>query len=169
MNKSSTGRSYDNEVSATLKHLRELEQSGKYLFHGSLKRIDTLEPRQPYSHRLPDGSPSVCASNDLDTAIFMALFRGSQNLIRGVATRCGYSHNNGERYFYATLPLIKAVRDVTAYIHVVHIEGFIKYKNNESELRATHPVIPVEIIPVTIRDFDHPVDEIPLENTVKQD
>lgn len=156
------GETIKNGESPTLKHLRQLEATGEYLFHGSLNPIDVIEPRQPFSDHKPDGGPSVCAATDLDTALFMALFRGAQNIVK-VPSRSGYRHTGNENYFYATAPLLQAVVGATAYVHVLPRTGFRLYRGNE--MRSASPVTPTEIVPVTIRDFDHPVHEVPLEET----
>jgi hypothetical protein len=54
--------------------LKELAETGKYLFHGSAtNNIALLEPRQAMSHGEPDGKPCIAASESVEPAVFMAV------------------------------------------------------------------------------------------------
>jgi hypothetical protein len=55
----------------------EILNTGEYLFHGSMEKVERLEPRQAYTIqdnvRIKDGEPAVWATDNIDVAIFMAI------------------------------------------------------------------------------------------------
>jgi hypothetical protein len=54
--------------------LRELEESGLYVFHGTNIDVEELEPRQAVDNNTgPDDKPGIHASQMADYAIFMAV------------------------------------------------------------------------------------------------
>lgn len=55
-------------------HLKELQATGKYVFHGSdSDEIAVLKPHQAYSHGKEDGEPAVFAADVIEPPIFMAV------------------------------------------------------------------------------------------------
>jgi hypothetical protein len=151
-----------NKESEALSHLRELQSTGLYLFHGSAEPIDMLEPRQAYSHGVADGEPAICAASDLDTAIFMALNSSARKalLSEGKSCQSGYNNNGDSFYFYATPNLIALIQNgVEGNIHVISKEGFRKY-HGEREMRSTSPVQPIDVVAVQSSDFRHEIHEL---------
>jgi hypothetical protein len=148
-----------NHESENLKRLRELERSGRCVFHGSGKEIDTLEPRQAVSRGEKDGDPAVCASVDVDTAIFMALTGSAkQEILLGKGScRSGYSRSNTGDRFYATDNISALLQSTIGYVHVLDKEGFVDYYEGH-ELRSENPVTPKEVISVSLRDFVYPIE-----------
>ena len=128
------------------------------MFHGTSETLAQLDPRQAYSHGEPDGEPAVCAAEDVDTAIFMALQRSALALIEnkdpGISS--GYSHRGDKYHFYASPPIVQAMLQACGYVHVLPRGQFHPYYG-EREMRSTSSVIPTEVIKVTMRDFPHVV------------
>jgi hypothetical protein len=158
--------------SAAFRHLKELERSGDYVFHGTSEPLGQLQPRQAYSHGKPDGVPAVCAASDVDTAIFMALQRCAVLALkeRGKLSQrssAGYSHHGDNCHFYGSPEIIQELLYTRGYVHVLPKDGFTRYYG-DLEVRSRESVIPVETIEVTIEDFPHFVhprtpDDTPLE------
>lgn len=81
------------ELVKELELLRELETTGKYLFHGTAAdNIDIFEPRQAMSHGKNDGAPCIAASEYVDPAVFMAIFSGR--------VTCGWNSTDTSFGFY---------------------------------------------------------------------
>ncbi len=55
--------------------LKALAETGSFVFHGSSRRLEELEPRQALNNGEPDGRPAVFAAPDegYELAVFMAL------------------------------------------------------------------------------------------------
>jgi hypothetical protein len=145
--------------SAAFRHLKELERSGGYVFHGTSEPLNQLDPRQAYSHGKPDGVPAVCAASDVDTAIFMALQRCAVLALKergqlGQRSSAGYSHHGENYHFYGSPEIVQELLSAHGYVHVLPKGGFISYYGNR-EVRSAESVIPVETIEVTLADFFH--------------
>src|SRR3989344_8234401 len=66
--------SQDNVESSERQRLRELEETGLYVFHGTKAEAEELEPRQAVDTITgPDDDPGIHASQVADYAIFMAV------------------------------------------------------------------------------------------------
>jgi hypothetical protein len=156
--------------SDTFRHLKELERSGDYVFHGTSEPLSRLDPRQAYSHGKPDGTPAVCAASDVDTAIFMALQRCAVLALQergqlGQRSSAGYS-NHGENYhFYGSPEIVQELLSAHGYVHVLPKDGFTSYYGDR-EVRSAEPVTPVETIEVTFMDFPHFVHPRTPEDTI---
>ena len=143
--------------------LLELERSGQYVFHGSARSIETLEPRQgrDFSERTgrmePDGAPAVAATEHADVAIFRALVNPEQ--FPGSGYGSGFGVADGKHHFEATQEVLDGIKDKAGYVHVLLKRGFQPVRG---EWRAEEPVRPESIVRVTADDL--PIDEIALKN-----
>ena len=142
------------DISTTYKQLKELELSNKYVFHGSIKQLSILEIKQPFNHGEKDGDPAVCATTNIDTALFMAIYRGAQQLITE-KSRSGY----GDSY-YATKNVLDLVPKINGYIYVLPRGSFEKYK--KEEYRSQSSIKPELVITVGAKDFPYKVNLVEL-------
>ena len=134
--------------------LQELERQGKYVFHGSGKRLEQLEPRQAYTtvdgQSIKDGEPAIHASELIDYAIFMALI--DVHWREGCRASCSY--DNEKLTFAAnsfTLGLITCM--TVGFVHVLEKQDF--EHRIGIEWRCYSNVQPVAIIEVVIDDFQN--------------
>lgn len=139
-------------------HLRELEESGKYVFHGSGNEIEKFEPRQAYNFRdekfTPDGDPAIWASPHFRYALFMAVVSDA-NCPDGFHSGAG--SRTGELQFRATQKTLDQLRpDSKGYVYVFNKSEFTKRDENEYFSKMTRE--PVERIVVRYSDFDMPVE-----------
>lgn len=132
--------------SESLRRLKELETTGKFVFHGSDHVIYKLEPRQAFNAGAPDGKPAVCASKTIDIALFCAIFKGHKT--EGWS---GWSAYSGDK-FYADSEMYKAAETGKGYVHVMLLADFEEFAGR-GEMRATHPITPIEVIEVNRQDF----------------
>lgn len=139
--------------------LKNLEETGKYVFHGSPDRLESLEPRQAYNHvkredgeydAIPDGKPAVFASPNVDTAIFMAVV-SRKNAPLG--KRSGFSaDNHGNFEFRATKDTMDQIGEgANGFVHVFEKNKFEFMNHNESV--AYEAVSPVKVIEVKKEDL----------------
>lgn len=132
-----------------------LEKEGKYLFHGSGYKLDTLEPRQAHNspnigEKIPDGEPAVFASELSNIAIFMAVI-SKPNAPRNL--RSGFSGGvGGNVKFRATQATIDQIKNAKGYVHVFDRDNFHK-RDETGEWISVKPVQPVEIIEVSEKDL----------------
>ena len=133
-----------------LRRLKELEATGKYVFHGSDHIIAELEPRQAENNRQPDGEPAVCASKTIDLALFRAIFNAHG--VKNISATSGWNGNN----FYADQVLHDTALTAPGYVHVLAAEDFTQFPGR-NEWRCTHHVKPLEVIEVSRPDFTIPV------------
>lgn len=129
--------------------LKKLED-GKYLFHGSNKKINALEPRQAYDwssgKKQKDGTPAVFATDNLDRAIFMALLRDIPGM-------------HGSEYRVGKYILHINKRKEEELSKISNINGFVmvlprdKFKKSGADYRAETEIKPDFIIKVTKKDL----------------
>jgi hypothetical protein len=134
--------------------LRVLEYSQQWLFHGSGVRIARLEPRQastfdPAQHKMvPDGDPAVCATPSIDVAVFRALTT-SGPASAAKPHRTGFGANqDGSLILEANTAVHEALRDVTAWLHILDRRGF--EGRDAQEWRSPQAVAPVCAVAVTL-------------------
>lgn len=137
-----------------LAYLKQLEKTGKYVFHGSIKKFDILEPRQAHHKGRPDGDPGVCATDNIDIAIFMAIYRGSQFLVTP-PSKAGYDGCD----YYATKNVLDAAGAATGYVYLLPKKSFRPFRG---EMRSRKKAVPIDVIEVTAADFPYSVREITL-------
>jgi len=135
--------------------LFDLEREGKYLFHGSGFKLDTLEPRQAHNfptpgEKIPDGELAVFASELSNVAIFMAVI-SKPNTPRGF--RSGFSGKGDSDVEYrVTKETMDQIKNAKGYVHVFDRDNFQR-RGKSSEWISTKSVQPIEIIEVSEKDL----------------
>ena len=147
-----------NNMSESLERakLRELENEGRWVFHGSGSKIKEFEPRQAYNYptnsqegRIPDGKPAVFASVSADIAIFMALI--NELNVPG-RLRSGFGlDSNGKITFKATKETIEQLHNSTGYVYVFDKKKFSPRSPIES--LSYESVVPDDVVMVTEKDL----------------
>lgn len=137
--------------------LRELENEGKWVFHGSGLKIEKLEPHQAYNYptnseegKTPDDKPAVFASPSVDVAIFMAVVN---ELNAPGGFRSGFSTPRGGKgfEFRATKETMDQIHGATGYIYVFDKTKFISRSSGESMSYTS--VTPDNVVIVTENDL----------------
>lgn len=141
-------------MSHVLTQLRALEESGKYLFHGSGAVIEKFEPRQAFNYKdgvqIPDGLPAIFASPILDCAIFRALF-SKANFPQGSYSAWSWD-TSGVIIFKATKKSLAELRDdMQGHIYVFDRADFTK--KNMADWICHEQIVPVMAFIVTRLDF----------------
>ncbi len=148
--------------------LKNLEKTGRYVFHGSPFKIDKFEPRQAFQsikkddgeyEKIPDGDPAVFTSPFADTAIFMAVV-SKQNAPRGIYSGFSADSRLNSVKFHATQETMDQINDEAfGYVYVFEKEKFKERNFNEAvSLEEVEPTMYIEVtkkdLPeVTIKDF----------------
>ncbi|MFH0874208.1 MAG: hypothetical protein V1846_05225 [Candidatus Komeilibacteria bacterium] len=150
------------EISEVKKHLKELEISGDYVFHGSPFLLDELEPRQAFKtpdlrqqDSVPDGDPCVAATPYADLSIFRSLVNG-KNITIPHSSSFGINGPDGkEQLRLAVSPnVLPQLEGKKGYVYVLSRKDFISYEDEQGmEWRAHEKVNPIEVIEVTARDL----------------
>ena len=141
----------ENGLQSPAEALKTLENSGKYVFHGSGSKLDTLEPRQAYSaHKdgvmKKDGDPAVCATTDSKISIFRSL---TGQKVKG--GRSGWRlDEKGKLIFYINTVISESMLNV-GYVHIFSKEDFVEY--SRCEYRTGKRISPQAIIEVTQNDL----------------
>jgi len=142
------------KYSENKKRLLELEESNKFVFHGSYSDLSMLHPKQGYNLNKntnvmeKDGDPAVFATNFSEIAIFRSLIN-KQN-IKGPS--CSYfGIKKGHLYFAATQNLINAAKNKTGKIYVLNKNKF--QPRNNIEVVSYQPVPPIEVVEVDFNDL----------------
>lgn len=140
--------------------LAALAQTKQFVFHGSPRKFDELEPRQSYNDGKPDGEPAISAGPDeaYELAIFMALIRSGEtrmNVPKG-GRRSSFSTQgarDGQWDFRANALALEDAKspDAIGYVHAFDKKDF--QPHTRYEWRAYHKVKPLLVVPVTARDF----------------
>lgn len=156
---------------SNIEHLREMEQTGNYLFHGSPESsIEILEPRQSTHTKssgeiIEDGNPAVSATPYLDLAVF-----------RGVVNKKNIRlpHTSGfglTRHLESITPqfdisneqaLAEAYNNKVGYVYVFNKSDFQPYSRinipdeKSMEWRSYTPVKPIEVLEVHSTDLIPP-------------
>lgn len=133
--------------------LKKLQQSGKYLFHGSsIGDIELMEPRQAMSFNAPHGEPAVCASEVIEPPIFMAVI--------GSKYAGGWGKKDGKsRYgFYILGSDLKRayVENWHGYVYVLGRDSFESFQG--WEWRSSSPVKPEMVVPVSLNDLPQDIE-----------
>lgn len=140
--------------------LSELERQGKYVFHGSGKRLEQLEPRQAYTtvdgQSVKDGVPAIHASELADYAIFMALI--DVNWQKGCRASCSY--DNEKLTFGANSFCLSLITPSTVGFVYVLLKSDFEHRIG-IEWRSYSKVEPVAIVAVVLDDFRNPITVVP--------
>lgn len=140
--------------------LQELERQGQYVFHGSGKRLEQLEPRQAFTtvddQSVEDGVPAIHASELVDYAIFMALI--DVNWKAGCRASCSY--DNEKLLFGANALCLSLITESTVgFVHVFHKSKF--EHRIGIEWRCYSVIEPIAIVEVVLDDFKHQITIMP--------
>lgn len=132
--------------------LRSLESSGKYVFHGSVKTVHILEPRQqmnfnPKQGKLAkDGTPAVCATPFVKIATFRALTSDE-----GGWTNFG--QRNGKIFIRSSPEALQwAKKNIDqGYVYVFSKRDFKRF--SFFEVRTQRAIAPLAVVRVTFHDL----------------
>lgn len=135
-----------------LTKLFELERHGSYVFHGSGRSHQQLEPRQAYTvvngQSVKDGEPAIFASELVDYAIFMALI--DVNWVSGCRASCSFE--NGRLIFCANqFTLEQLEKPIVGFVHVLEKRKFTQRSGIEWMSRSI--VKPSSVLQVRVDDF----------------
>jgi hypothetical protein len=147
-------------MSPEKKLLKNFEEEGRYVFHGSGEEIEILEPRQAYTHHeeieKADGEPAVFASSMVDYAILMALVN-ERNCPDGFRSIVGVSINEkGERYLRVRASqetLNQLDKNSYGWVYVFTKDSFTLRNEGGIEYVSTESVTPMHKIKVTKADL----------------
>lgn len=161
-----------------IEHLREMERTGNYLFHGSPDgTIETLEPRQSThtedsGETIEDGNPAVSATPYLDLAIFRGIVN-KKNINFPHKSGFGLTRNSEANTLLFDISdeqtLTEAFNNKTGFVYVFNRSEFQPYSRNNiaddasMEWRSYAPVKPIEVIEVYSKDLVPP-NQITLTN-----
>ncbi len=139
-------------------YLHSLESQGLYVFHGSPFDLGELEPQQAHQSvqqndgsfiEVPDGEPAVYATPNVDVAIFMSLFNGTNfsDIYSGF-----YPSLEGPHFWISQNAFDQLQKSsASGFIYVFNMEDFKPQSSLESV--SYNKVKPLEIIKVTIKDL----------------
>lgn len=158
-----------------IEHLREMERTGNYLFHGSPDgTIETLEPRQGTHTEdsgkiIEDGDPAVSATPYLDLAVFRGIVN-KKNIKFPHTSGFGLTRNSESNMLLFDISdeqtLTEAFNNKTGFVYVFNRSDFRPYSRNNiaddasMEWRSFAPVQPIEIIEIHSED-------LPTRNRIK--
>lgn len=142
------------QIGKNRERLLSLEKEGKYVFHGSLEVIQTLEPRQAYNRNKKtgkmekDGESAVFATPYADVAIFRALINS-----RGVSgeSESRFGINGGQLHFSATKNLLDGAKNKIGRVYVLDKQKFKDFEG--MQCRSTEINSPIEVIEVSFDDL----------------
>ena len=141
-------------IKSSRERLLSLEKEGKFVFHGSPVKTDTLEPRQPYNHddttgkMKKHGGPSISASPFAEIAIFRAIvhpndfdeFQGGMGV-----------DETGQLVFDASKKVLEKIKGKKGYVYVFLKSQFELF--SPMEMRSQTKMKPEEIVEVSYDDL----------------
>ncbi|MCF7865115.1 MAG: hypothetical protein K9M11_01230 [Candidatus Pacebacteria bacterium] len=151
--------------------LLQLEQEGKYVFHGSpIGTIEELEPRQ--SNHIPDlkeptktildGRPAVSATPYIELAIFRAIINNKNVHIEG-DWNSGFGVTDGVIDFRVSdKEVLEQTKDKIGFVYLFDKSNFKPYTRGKGEdegrpqsmeWRSYEKVRPVKVLKVTDKDL----------------
>lgn len=146
--------------------LLELENTGKYVFHGSpYGDIKILEPKQGThipdtskpTETILDGNPAVSATPYIDFAIFRAIINDKNIKVK---FHSGFGFRNGVKEFRVSDKLIlDQLKDKKGFVYVFNRSDFKPYSRDgvphegNMEWRSYESVEPIEVIKVSDLDL----------------
>lgn len=146
--------------------LHEFERDGRFVFHGSSRKMERLDPRQPLNWNKeskkmePDGKSAVCATRFSDIAIFRAL-TGRKFPLKDYST--GFRlREEGDGDEKKLIPEFDISENLRQYIrnHRSEIRGFVYVIDGKRfncfspmESRLEEQVVPDRVIEVGIDDL----------------
>ena len=149
-----------------MENLKELEKTGKYVFHGSPDEIEVLEVRQPYTFdkeknkMVEDGEPTVAATPYTDIAIFRAIVNG-KNISGQHWSGFGYDGQKKKLEFRMSVSTAERAKGKSGFVHVLDKKNFAPRNPDRPEgmeWRSSKSVKPVQVIKVTSDDLPKDID-----------
>lgn len=156
---------------SNIERLREMEQTGNYLFHGSPESsIEVLEPRQSTHTEasgeiIEDGDPAVSATPYLDLAVFRGIVN-KKNIRFPHTSGFGFTRHSESNTLLFDISdeqaLAEAYNNKKGYVYVFNKSDFQPYSRinipdeKSMEWRSYTPVKPIEVIEVNSADLIPP-------------
>lgn len=167
---------------SSIEKLKQLEEAGEHLFHGSPDgTLEILEPRQSThtpdlskpEDTILDGEPAVSATPYADIATFRSLIN-HKNIPFDHSS--GFVMNaRGEKNFQVSSPeVLETIKDKKGFVYVFDRNEFRPFSRNgeakesNMEWRAYTPVKPVDVVEVDHEDLP-PRDKIKISTADDQE
>ncbi len=151
-------------MSPQKQRLIELQETGKYVFHGSGFLLDKLEPRQAFNFidgkHEKDGDPAIFASPYVEYAIFMAIVNNKNcpdHARSGVSVKTT-SFSVSITYKVAQSTFDQLSEKSAGWIYVFNKTDFKRLDRGGVEYASYTPVVPIEKIPVSFSDLPDPIE-----------
>lgn len=152
---------------SSIEKLKQLEEAGEHLFHGSPGgTLEVLEPRQSthtpdlakLEETILDGEPAVSATPYADFATFRSLIN---RINIPFDHSSGFGMNaRGEKNFQVSSPeVLETVKDKKGFVYVFDRNEFKPFsrdgeaRESNMEWRAHAPVKPVDVVEVGYEDL----------------
>lgn len=155
------------KISSARERLLSLENEGKFVFHGSAREIETLEPRQPYIGKGKDekhGDPCVATTPFADIAIFRAIINEDNFQQKTYASSFGYDSDKGIE-LCASRAVLDNLKDKKGFVYVLDKSLFKKFSG--MEWRSEQAIKPGEVITVTVEDLSSDIKLIDKDSIIK--
>ncbi len=151
---------YSYVMTIAKEELLKLQESGKYVFHGTHKDLTEFIPQQAFNYdgenQTADGEPAVYASGYAEYAIFMAIIT-EENCPDGYWSGAGLQ--NGVLTFNATKETLNQLTDsARGWVYVFYKSDFEKRDDEGVEYVAYRTVIPIKKIAVTRVDLSKDIE-----------
>jgi RimJ/RimL family protein N-acetyltransferase len=157
-------------ISPAKERLLALEKTGKYVFHGSPVIRAILRPQQATGTNEEtgltekDGEPAIFATLYAETAIFRSLIK-DENVTGESSISFGA---DGENKNYAcTKNLLDAARGKHGQVYVFEKDQFFFVEEGVPECRSEKPLVPLEVIEVSVDDLPKDIKIIENEGNKK--
>ncbi len=132
-----------------------MENTGKFVFHGSESEIDIFEPRQAHNFidgiHHPDGEPAVFTSSVAEYAIFMAVINKT-NCPKGYHSSAG-SHSGVMKYSATEDTLSQLQNSASGWVYVFDRDLFEQRKEDGVEYVSFKMATPIEKLKVSKEDL----------------
>ncbi|MEN8252627.1 MAG: hypothetical protein ABFQ53_03545 [Patescibacteria group bacterium] len=146
-------------------YLVSLEKEGRFMFHGSPKKMDIITPQQAYgddkktNQRENDGAPGVFGTQVADIGIFHALMKQSQEGCEGSFGEGGDSEK-GTYHMHASAALIERVKKdgLEAYVHILDKKDFSDFRAVDA--RSNNAVNVIDVVRVGFEDLPENIEII---------
>jgi len=131
--------------------LLSFEKEGKFVFHGSARQIETLEPRQPCIGKdEKHGDPCVATTPFVDIAIFRAIINEDNFPQKTYSSSFGFDSDKGIE-LHASQIVLDNLKDKKGFVYALDKSLFKKFSG--MEWRSEKTIKPNEVILVTADDL----------------
>jgi len=141
-----------------MKELEQLEETGKYVFHGSPHSdITHFELRQGNHNGMPDGNPAVSATPYVEFAVFRAIIN-TTNISIPFSSRFGFQDGKRE-FIVSSQEVLDQIQNKKGFVYVFDKKDFVPYSrdgiaySNNMEWRSYKTISPISVIEVTVDDL----------------